>query len=336
MKIPYLKAYKCLLHILIFFSVLTGIKLDGHGFAQGTLIKTSEDGWWPIEQVCRLSCQNKKQNVASYNHQLNHWIKQQVKSAGESETNCYFRIEFDNNRSNDIICTPTQEFYLSSTAQWIPAYKLKTGDILLSQYDKSIQITHVEFIKKPIKVYSLEIKKTHNFLVGHDSVLTHNMILPMALSAGLGASFGSGAAIGGATGGFFGPITFAGGIVIGGLIGLAIKVLSDDNPIPQYRLAFDTNTIDVFLKNEAEQKDKNDDAQAPGKPTEKDGFVPPKNWDGKKAKHPKNGKVGWPDNKGNIWVPTGPGSKAHGGPHWDVQYPNGKGYENVYPGGKIR
>lgn len=29
--------------------------------------------------------------------------------------------------------------------------------------------------------------------------------------------------------------------------------------------------------------------------------------------------------------PTG-----HGGPHWDVQYPDGKTYNNVYPGGKIR
>jgi hypothetical protein len=27
---------------------------------------------------------------------------------------------------------------------------------------------------------------------------------------------------------------------------------------------------------------------------------------------------------------------AHGGPHWDVQFPNGKDYENVYPGGKTR
>lgn len=60
-----------------------------------------------------------------------------------------------------------------------------------------------------------------------------------------------------------------------------------------------------------------DDAQAPGLPTEKDGFVPPKNWDGKKVNSPKGRGYGWPDNKGNVWVPTGP--KGHGGPHWDVQ-----------------
>ena len=77
------------------------------------------------------------------------------------------------------------------------------------------------------------------------------------------------------------------------------------------------------------------DAQAPGKPTKEDGYIPPKNWDGKKVKHSKNGKVGWPDKNGNIWVPTGPGPLAHGGSHWDVQFPNG-GYDNVYPGGKVR
>jgi hypothetical protein len=74
--------------------------------------------------------------------------------------------------------------------------------------------------------------------------------------------------------------------------------------------------------------------KAPGKPTEKDGFFPPKNWDGEKIRHPKTGQVGWPDEKGNIWVPSGP--KGHGGPHWDIQYPDGKRYDNVYPGGKVR
>jgi|GEM_PF-5456809 len=88
-------------------------------------------------------------------------------------------------------------------------------------------------------------------------------------------------------------------------------------------------------KDDNEQK-KLEDAQAPGMPTEKDGYRPPKGWDGKKVRHPKNGKVGWPDEDGNIWVPTGPGSKAHGGPHWDVQHPNGRTYDNIYPGGKIR
>jgi RHS repeat-associated protein len=77
------------------------------------------------------------------------------------------------------------------------------------------------------------------------------------------------------------------------------------------------------------------DAQAPGCPTESDGFIPKKNWDGKKVKNPNGPGYGYPDKKGNVWVPTGPGPNAHGGPHWDVQRPGG-GYINVYPGGRTR
>lgn len=77
------------------------------------------------------------------------------------------------------------------------------------------------------------------------------------------------------------------------------------------------------------------EADAPGQPKEEDGYTAPKKWDGKKVRSPNGRGYGWPDKNGNVWVPTGPGSSAHGGPHWDVQRPGG-GYINVYPGGKTR
>jgi len=46
-----------------------------------------------------------------------------------------------------------------------------------------------------------------------------------------------------------------------------------------------------------------------------------------------NNTKGWVDKRGNLWVPTGTGPTAHGGPHWDVQTKGGNGYTNVYPGG---
>ncbi|MBK8970833.1 MAG: hypothetical protein IPM37_05520 [Hahellaceae bacterium] len=70
----------------------------------------------------------------------------------------------------------------------------------------------------------------------------------------------------------------------------------------------------------------------PGIPTEADGFKAPKGFDGRKTK--KDGQYGWTDKKGNHWVPTNSGN-AHGGPHWDGQKPGG-GYDNVFPGGKVR
>ena len=73
--------------------------------------------------------------------------------------------------------------------------------------------------------------------------------------------------------------------------------------------------------------------KAPGRPSEADGFKPPKggdNW----VPNPNPGKGGtswgWQDSKGDVWCPTGQGGNAHGGPHWDVQTPGGD-YRNVKP-----
>ena len=70
-------------------------------------------------------------------------------------------------------------------------------------------------------------------------------------------------------------------------------------------------------------------------PTEKDGYVAPKS--GARKVRTKDGKYGWIDVNGNVWVPAPTDSpSAHGGGHWDVQSKNGGGYTNVYPGGKVR
>ena len=105
-------------------------------------------------------------------------------------------------------------------------------------------------------------------------------------------------------------------------IGLAGGILN------LYGYVDDTNTwIDVFGLQKS--------YKAPGKPSLDDGFKPNK-------KYPEYGnftnlgnRKGWLDKNGNLWVPTGEGPLAHGGPHWDVQLKDG-GYINVYPGGLIR
>jgi hypothetical protein len=74
-------------------------------------------------------------------------------------------------------------------------------------------------------------------------------------------------------------------------------------------------------------------AKAPGKPGAAEGFEDPS--DGEAWGQAPNGDWGWVDDDGNVWVPTGQGGSAHGGPHWDVNYPGG-GYGNVYPGGGSR
>lgn len=71
-------------------------------------------------------------------------------------------------------------------------------------------------------------------------------------------------------------------------------------------------------KDSEKKKDQNSKpVKEPGIPTEEDGFIPKKNWDGEKIRHPKTGQIGYPDNEGGVWIPTGIGPLAHGGPHWD-------------------
>jgi RHS repeat-associated protein len=74
-------------------------------------------------------------------------------------------------------------------------------------------------------------------------------------------------------------------------------------------------------------------AKAPGKPGEEEGFEDAKG--GEKWVNGSDGRGGWLDSSGNIWQPTGPGGRAHGGSHWDVQRPDGT-HVNVYPGGRRR
>lgn len=75
--------------------------------------------------------------------------------------------------------------------------------------------------------------------------------------------------------------------------------------------------------------------KAPGKPSSNDGFKPNKRYPEYRSFTNFGNQKGWLDKNGNLWVPTGEGPLAHGGPHWDVQLKDG-GYKNVYPGGLIR
>jgi uncharacterized protein RhaS with RHS repeats len=95
---------------------------------------------------------------------------------------------------------------------------------------------------------------------------------------------------------------------------------------------FDKPSGPIFAKPPSDAKDP-DGAKAPGKPGEAQGFKDPKggeNWVQNPNPGRGGGSHGWLDSKGNVWVPSGQGGRAHGGPHWDVQKPNGD-YENIKP-----
>ncbi len=195
-----------------------------------------------------------------------------------------------------------QQLYDTATASWI----------MVSDFDNAL----IKFKEESVDVYVITVGQYHNFFVSKADICAHNFI--PAIVAGISFLFGSGVEIAG---------------VSCGLASLGTYVGYKWHKNKQGSVEVGCISIDNL---QADDLYNSNDAQAPGMPTEKDGYHPPKNWDGKKVKHPRNGTVGWPDDKGNVWVPTGVGPKAHGGPHWDVQHPNGKDYDNVYPGGKVR
>lgn len=147
-------------------------------------------------------------------------------------------------------------------------------------------------------------------------------------------------------------VTYEAAVALGGLAvrtGLAsasTKILQAavlGSQVPQIGQGGILDLLDVREKILSENKSQDHDqrgkvkeVKAPGVPTEKDGFFPPKKWNGEKVRDPNGRGYGYPDKNGRIWIPTGTGPLAHGGPHWDVQDPKTGDHDNVMPGGYIR
>lgn len=231
---------KVILSIVVFFVHTTA---HGHGFSADTLVQLGDGSLQTIHTVCLRSLHNKIL-VSSYNVDVSCKTNQLVKVGRRSQSNCYVRLGFDvgfnDSTRNDIVCTPMQEFYLPQVHTWAPAYTLKVGDALLTKDKGAKRITYVQFVHKPLTIYTLEIKKSHTFFVGNHSVSTHNMLLPMAFNVGLSVPFGTAAF--GTAGSFFGPIGLIGGVVLGGIIGLTVKAMYEDRipayNVPEYDVAF--------------------------------------------------------------------------------------------------
>lgn len=266
--------------LFFLYSLIYCNTLYTHGFGKDVFITLSNHYHQSIDNFCHSKiARNKSSSMAMYNEKTKELYPKRIKAVAKSKTNCYFKIGFDRNSSYaDIICTPTQEFYSISKNQWIPAYQLQLHDELFGIHNKSVPITYIEFVNEPTRVFMLEVKETHTFFVGKHSILTHNMILPLHMSI----SIPFGGVSGGIADSCFGPITCATGIIAGSIVGTIFKLFTADH-IPQYKLPhYDASYICEQRNNLSHIHDKNNNAQAPGKPTKNDECEEPKRWDGKK------------------------------------------------------
>lgn len=321
-----------------------------HGFAEFTPLLTSE-GWFSIQEIVE-NIRSEEMTYSVYrctNLETKEYDTPEIVNVMKSETNCTIWLIVGPYFNDRICCTPSQEFYLPLEQQWRPAYALAPGDTLLSKYGTYIELRDVVFSPDPRTVYSICVT-THPeqdnawYFVGHQMILTHNMCLPAATVA---VSIPWDILLaGGACAIELGPATLGVSVAIAAGAGLGYSVYRCIQRSPELKpstLIFDKETIatQVYNKQESQNAQENEkpkkEGRAPGKPTEQDGYTPPKQWDGEKVKHPQTGQVGYPDNRGRIWVPTGEGGLAHGGPHWDVIPVKSRGQKvDIYPGGRKR
>ncbi|MGA9530668.1 MAG: hypothetical protein WBQ73_02145, partial [Candidatus Babeliales bacterium] len=271
------------------------------------------------------------------------YVKRNIEAAGIGLTPTYYALSFDNKQSPSIFCAPSQQFFRSSDQQWIPAHQIVVGDQLQTRNYNHVYVTAINFIQRPLKVYILQIQEPHTFLVGAHALVTHNFAIPELIKLGIGITFDTGCGSG--LGLAFDPVYFIGELVLSTLAGLLInRCFNKDDVIINDDTSNATKSLPLHLAENQTKEEVNSHkedgkntpkssytAQEPGIPTEEDGFVPKKNWEGEKVKHRRG--YGWPDKKGSIWIPTGP--QGHGGPHWYVQHKDGS-YDNVVPGGQIR
>lgn len=244
------------LHILtkqffLFFSFLHS-GLSGHGFGTHTYVHLADNSIEEIGMLCRRALDTKI-SVATWDTDTRTITNAPIKRCGRSTTKSYVSIYLEHESSIEsptpIVCTPTQKFYTPSTHQWIAAHRLQPGDMLLCKNGLK-RINAIEYHAAKLAVYTLEIPVTHTFFVGWHGALTHNMVLPAALSLGFSIPFGG--ATGSALGSFFGPPTLVIGAVVGSAIGAFVSMVQQDS-IPSYtiKLGHDGYVQDIVHKQSA-------------------------------------------------------------------------------------
>jgi|GEM_PF-1987938 len=237
--------------ILLVFMCVAVVQVAAHGFVADTLIYNCRGTIKPIKKICWDVVNHRKQYVSSFDDKTSQWKLARIRSVAHAHINYSITIKFDTDSEHDIICSPSQSFYHTHAKEWVPAYKIRPGDFLLTDSNDAVRVLDLSYQKNPIVVYLLEVKKTHTFCVGHYRVLTHNtpLTIPMAcaLILQMSGSFGSGAAAGAATGSFFAPVTCAGGFVIGGIIGLGTACLFAGHKIRRYDMFFNMQEIEGRL-----------------------------------------------------------------------------------------
>ncbi len=144
------------------------------------MVKT-KDGYKKIEQI------QVGDQVTSYDFKHKSYVERNVVSLCRKHVKSYLQISTHKGTLN---VTYSHKFYLPLKKEWVRAYHLHRGDVLLSAHGKPIVITQVCRIKKEAEIANLAVEKNHNFLVSHHDILVHNffpcLAIPFIIEFGIG------------------------------------------------------------------------------------------------------------------------------------------------------
>jgi hypothetical protein len=245
--------------IVAAITIFYGSPLLSHGFTGFQSIKLANgDVFKSLVFIKEDTEKEEDQWILSYDFETKKCIPAKVKAATSGTTNCYMRISLDK-PSDEIFCTPTQEFYLPASQEWVPAYKLKAGDTLLGNGKEYVHVLNLELLDETRTVYLLEIEGAHNYMVGTHRVLTHNAAIPWDVTLSLWIAFGEGAAAGGTAGAWFGPVGIGVSAGIGGLLYFGWRAMYAKDKPPKQDTFWGVGDYKHFINKADAEIDADDD-----------------------------------------------------------------------------
>jgi RHS repeat-associated protein len=137
-----------------------------NSFPAGTLVLT-EEGLKPIEEI-KIG-----EKVLSMDENTETTSYQPVTDLIQSEQP-YRLIEITLNSGKSIEATAEHPFYIKGKG-WNPASSLKVGQVLVLHNGTTVVVEEVDTRVRTENVYNLTVANTHNYFVGRDGVLVHNV-----------------------------------------------------------------------------------------------------------------------------------------------------------------
>ena len=139
-------------------------------FIAGTLVLTSL-GLKKIEEI------KVGDKVWSYNEKTKKKELKKVKNIFRNKTKKWLHLIIKHNeKEEEIICTPNHRIYVKDKG-WIEASKILENDELLLYNYVKCKVTKMELHQVKIEetTYNFEVEDNHNYFVGENPVLVHNL-----------------------------------------------------------------------------------------------------------------------------------------------------------------